>query len=117
MDWLDEALCKGKHSDLWFPPLSGERSEPEDRYFTIAKMVCEHCPVIRECRELGKDEDWGVWGMTTPQERQRGQRPSYPEYKLIPRYIDKVPAHDPNVQVDVVELLSTLKRYSDRREQ
>lgn len=38
-----------------------------------ARMVCARCPVWRDCLRyaLERRERWGVWGGTTPQERQR----------------------------------------------
>lgn len=113
---MDEALCRGKHEDIWFPPLSGERSESEDKYYDIAKMVCEHCPVQDKCLNLGWDEEYGVWGGTTPKERRDGAIVKQSEYRLIPRYLDKVPEHSPDIKLDIVALKTHLKRYSDRRQ-
>lgn len=102
--------------DLWFPPLSGERSEPEDRYYEIAKMVCEHCPVKLRCEVLGQDEEYGVWGGGDPKDRRAGREPALPPYRLIPRYLSRVPDHDPSITIDIPALSADLKRYSDRRE-
>ena len=115
MEWMEDGLCQGKHHDIWFPPLSGERTESEDKYYAVAKMVCEHCPVQRACRIQGMDEEWGVWGGTDPKDRQRGGKPTLPPYVLIPRYLDKVPNHEPGVRVDIQAVMTNLKRYSDKR--
>ena len=29
---------------------------------TIAKLGCRYCPIIRECRDVGRYEKQGVWG-------------------------------------------------------
>ena len=36
-----------------------------------AKTVCQHCPVIVECRHnaIGNDEEFGIWGGLTRRER------------------------------------------------
>lgn len=112
---MDEALCKGKHEDLWFPPLPGDRPYPENDYHNIAKMVCEHCPVRPQCERLGADEEYGVWGGTDPKDRKEGKEPTLPPYKLIPRYLTMVPDHDPSLKLDIPALFTDLKRYSDKR--
>jgi len=43
-----------------------QRSEQEHR--AVLRCLLE-CPLVEECRELGKDEQYGVWGGTTPAER------------------------------------------------
>lgn len=66
MDWLDEAPCRGKHHDLWYPPL--DAPSPSD-YYAVGKLVCHSCPVWRRCATYGTNEVWGMWGGLTPQER------------------------------------------------
>jgi transcriptional regulator of acetoin/glycerol metabolism len=39
-----------------------------------AKEACGFCPVRAECAELGKDEEFGVWGGMTPEDRRSAQR-------------------------------------------
>jgi WhiB family redox-sensing transcriptional regulator len=114
-DWRDKALCKGKHHDLWFPPFPGERQHPENLYYEVGKMVCEHCPVMSECTVAGAEEEWGLWGGETPRERQGLDEYRPPVFALMARYVDKVPAHFPG-RLDLQETLVNLKRYSDRRE-
>ena len=41
---------------------------------TQAKEACGFCPVRAECAELGKNEEFGVWGGMTPDERRSAQR-------------------------------------------
>ena len=52
--------------DLWF----SERAED----IAQAKEACGFCPVRTECAELGKNEEFGVWGGMTPEERRTAQR-------------------------------------------
>ena len=65
-DWRSDALCKGKHIDLWYPPLD---TDVPENYYTISRAVCRQCPVWSECLDDGTDERWGMWGGLTPQER------------------------------------------------
>lgn len=66
MTWRDEALCKGKHIDLWYPPLDASN---QDEYYAVAREVCHACPVWRKCLNDGMNEQWGMWGGLTPLER------------------------------------------------
>lgn len=66
MPWRDYASCKGKHIDLWFPPLEAENQE---EYYAVAREVCSVCPVWKECLNDGVKETWGMWGGLTPLER------------------------------------------------
>lgn len=62
--WRDRALCRGLDARLFFP----ERGESVQE----AKRVCRACPVAVECRNYAIDgcEQVGIWGGTTPRERQ-----------------------------------------------
>lgn len=64
-DWRESALCRGKRSDFWYAPLVGNRNA----YVPFGKLVCQQCPVWRECLSSGKDEDFGIWGGLTARER------------------------------------------------
>lgn len=66
-DWRPQALCKGKHQDLWYPPLE---SETPEQYYSIAREVCKACPVWEDCQEDSWAEKWGMWAGLTPKERQ-----------------------------------------------
>jgi len=60
-----------------------ETSEREKR----AQLIClKACPMLEECRELGRDEPYGVWGGTTPRERKNLR-----EGKVVPRRMPRVP--------------------------
>lgn len=64
--YRDDALCKGKNIDLWYPPLD---TDVPERFYSIAREVCRRCPVWRDCLDDGADERWGMWGGLTPVER------------------------------------------------
>lgn len=66
MTWRDNALCKGKNIDIWYPPIEAENPE---QYYAVAREVCGVCPVWKECLNDGKKEQWGMWGGLTPLER------------------------------------------------
>ena len=65
-DWMSESACKNRAGDIWFPPFDAPNPE---LYYAIAKNVCNVCPVWKECKEMGINESYGVWGGLTPQER------------------------------------------------
>lgn len=69
MDWRDLALCAEIDPELWFPE-KGESARP-------AKRVCRACPVRRECLAdaLRRDEQWGIWGGLSRQERRQAASP------------------------------------------
>lgn len=116
MDWLEKALCRGKHTDIWFPPLlKADRTAPESQYHEIAKMACDACPVRGKCQILGQDEEYGTWGGWTLKERQTGHwKPS--KRVIAPQYVSRLfPQQDKDTRVDVPALRETLKRYSDKR--
>jgi len=113
--WTNDALCKHVHNDLWFPPsFKEDRTAPESQYYEIAKMVCEQCSVVDSCRDLGSEEDHGVWGGTAPKDRVSGEvkRPK----KLLPiESISVLPLHEPDIRVDIPSLRNTLKAHTKRR--
>lgn len=67
---LPGALCAlSQDPDLWFPA-HGNRAGAEQ-----AKAVCAECPARQPCLEWAlKYEREGVWGGTTPHERQKIRR-------------------------------------------
>lgn len=65
-EWREDSLCKGKHADIWYPPLEATNIS---LYNFIAKSVCERCPVWKQCLTDAAEETWGTWGGLTPQER------------------------------------------------
>lgn len=49
----DHVICQ-TNPDLWFSSFSSKRSE--------AIALCDTCWFKEECRILGRNETWGVWG-------------------------------------------------------
>lgn len=85
-DWRADALCLGKHPDLWFPPLD---KAVGNAYVPIGKAVCERCPVWRPCLQDGLDEYWGTWGGLSSKERQvfhPGGAANYAQHGTFVRY-------------------------------
>jgi WhiB family redox-sensing transcriptional regulator len=64
MNWREQALCAQVGPEMFFPDKGGHRSD--------AQRVCGLCHVRAECLaealRIGAD---GIWGGTTPQQRQR----------------------------------------------
>lgn len=70
--WQNSALCRQIDSgDLFFPEKGGSALE--------AKRICLACDVRAECLDyaLTNDERFGVYGGTTPAERDKLQRAAY----------------------------------------
>jgi WhiB family redox-sensing transcriptional regulator len=67
-DWRDSALCAQTDPELWFP-------EPGVNA-TTAKLICSWCPVREAClaEALDRNEQDGVWGGLSPEERRRLRR-------------------------------------------
>jgi WhiB family redox-sensing transcriptional regulator len=58
-----DAPCRREDPDMFFP-------HPGDVAGTArAKRVCAGCALTRECLELGRKEEWGIWGGLTAKER------------------------------------------------
>lgn len=64
--WMENAICRKKKNDFWYPPLDSD--DPES-YYAIGREICHRCPVWDKCLDAGIDEKWGMWGGLTPQER------------------------------------------------
>ena len=60
-EWTYAAPCRD-NPDLMFP---------ENEIYNEAKRVCESCPVISYCLEIGLHEKFGVWGGLDPIDRHR----------------------------------------------
>ena len=59
-------LCAETDPDRWFPEKGGDQGRS-------AKAVCARCPVKDPCLifALNNDEQFGVWGGMSQQERRR----------------------------------------------
>lgn len=69
--WVDRASCRepGVDPELFFPV---SESGPAAAQIAAARAVCARCPVAASCRDwaLRTAEPAGIWGGTTPLERQ-----------------------------------------------
>ena len=70
-EWQFEALCRGNHAYLFFPPSTFERKDERERREMKAKAICGVCPVQQPCSEhaLSIREPFGIWGGLTENER------------------------------------------------
>jgi WhiB family redox-sensing transcriptional regulator len=72
-DWRVESACKDTDPDLFFPVGT---TGPAIEQIEAAKAVCGICPVQSQCLEfaLATNQDSGVWGGTSEDERRRLRR-------------------------------------------
>lgn len=78
-DWQGNALCRGNHAHLFFPPSTFERKDDRERRELRAKAICDVCPVKSECIDyaLSIREPFGIWGgMTEVDRRERLTSPA-----------------------------------------
>jgi len=68
---LDDQLpCASREPDLFFPPAYGAANR---QAVEVAKALCAVCSSKPRClsEALARDEQYGIWGGTTPHERLR----------------------------------------------
>jgi len=72
-NWRSAGACLSADPDLFFPISS---TGPAEKQIARAKMICAGCAVRRECLEfaLTLGQSYGIWGGTTPEDRQRDRR-------------------------------------------
>ena len=72
-NWRSAGACLYADPDLFFPISS---TGPAEQQIARAKMICAGCAVRRECLDfaLSHDQVYGIWGGTTPEDRQRERR-------------------------------------------
>jgi WhiB family transcriptional regulator, redox-sensing transcriptional regulator len=72
-NWRSAGACLSADPDLFFPISSAGLGKQQ---VARAKMICAGCQVRRECLEfaLAHDQVYGIWGGTTPEDRQRERR-------------------------------------------
>jgi WhiB family transcriptional regulator, redox-sensing transcriptional regulator len=72
-DWRDDASCRDTDPDLFFPV--GTTGPAVDQ-IASAKAVCDVCPAKDPCLQfaLVSNQDSGVWGGTTEDERRKLRR-------------------------------------------
>lgn len=64
--WVEQARCREIGDLIFFPP----DDKPVARnFYTEAKKVCHKCEVRLQCLDYGLEERYGVWGGTSPVER------------------------------------------------
>jgi WhiB family redox-sensing transcriptional regulator len=71
--WRKHAACRDTNPDLFFPVgTTGQALVQIDQ----AKAVCHECPVQSDCLEfaLTTNQDSGVWGGTSEEERRKLRR-------------------------------------------
>ena len=113
--WTDDALCKGMHNELWYPPLfKEERTAPEGQYYDLGKLVCENCPVVDDCRDAGQDEEYGMWGGQTPKERRNGVIKKTKTYLPFDT-LSVMPRHDPDVPLFIPQVRLDIRKHLKRR--
>lgn len=81
-DWRDVALCRDTDPDLFFPiGTTGLAIEQ----ITAAKVVCESCPSKEPCLQFAieNNQDSGVWGGTSEEERRELRRVWVRERKRV----------------------------------
>jgi WhiB family redox-sensing transcriptional regulator len=71
--WQLDGLCRGNHSQLFFPPSAVERKEERERREVKAKAICAVCVVRGHCLEFALEirEPYGIWGGLTETERRQ----------------------------------------------
>jgi len=79
-DWQLLGRCRGMPTEVFFTTEHDKGRRRLD-HETKAKQICRGCPVLLECRRHTVDtaEPYGIWGATTPRERQSLRRRSNPE--------------------------------------
>lgn len=67
-NWLDSAACVGIDANMFFVDCKSKRNQ-ETVEFVLS--VCRDCPVRKTCLEVNFNEEFGIWGGTTPEDRKR----------------------------------------------
>jgi WhiB family redox-sensing transcriptional regulator len=72
-NWRSVGACLSADPDLFFPIST---KGPGDKQIARAKVICAGCQVKRECLEFAMTHDltYGIWGGSTPEDRQRERR-------------------------------------------
>jgi WhiB family redox-sensing transcriptional regulator len=69
-EWRKSGACLTADPDLFFPVATGSVAAQQAER---ARRICVGCHVRRQCLQFAVDfgEAHGIWGGTTPEERQR----------------------------------------------
>ena len=63
MKWQAKAACTPEDSALMFSELGSKVAR--------MKAICANCPVQVQCLALGMDDEFGIFGGMTPDERKQ----------------------------------------------
>lgn len=86
--WLRRAACRSADPNLFFPP-PGAFDAIAATQVEQAKALCAGCGVRRQCLQyaIDRDEEYGVWGGLTSDERRRaslrGRQRSGPSRRVL----------------------------------
>lgn len=86
-EWRVHAACRTEEDpEIFFPNLNGNtRADGAPaRAARPALRICRHCTVRTQCLQYALDHhpQWGIWGGTTDQQRQR-MRPGRPALRVV----------------------------------
>ena len=72
-NWRSAGACLSADPDLFFPIST---KGPAEKQIVQAKAICAGCQVRQECLQFANahDQTYGIWGGTTPEDRQRERR-------------------------------------------
>jgi WhiB family transcriptional regulator, redox-sensing transcriptional regulator len=72
-NWRSTGACLGADPDLFFPISATGLAQKQ---IAQAKTICAGCRVRQECLDfaMAHDQVYGIWGGTTPEDRQRDRR-------------------------------------------
>jgi WhiB family transcriptional regulator, redox-sensing transcriptional regulator len=73
LDWRIDAVCRDLNPEIFFPiGVTGQAIEQ----ITVAKSHCATCPAKEQCLEFAvtTNQEYGVWGGTTEEERRALRR-------------------------------------------
>lgn len=88
-DWRERSLCRETSPELFFPiGTTGDAVEQIE----AARAVCAQCLARPECLEfaLSTNQEAGVWGGTTEEERRRIRRSRRAATRQADRVADRV---------------------------
>jgi WhiB family redox-sensing transcriptional regulator len=73
VNWRSAGACLSADPDLFFPISA---TGPGERQVSRAKVICAGCQVRQECLEFAMTHEltYGIWGGSTPADRQRQRR-------------------------------------------
>ena len=62
--------------EVFFPEDFNNQGDHHMRVMALetAKEICMRCPVIAKCLLVGMQEDFGIWGGATPDQRKKLKR-------------------------------------------